>query len=90
MLGLLGALDDLPDGWRALAQLVLRPAPADWARAYLRLAVEHPLAHERAAGARADTSLTGVLALAVLLALGVVGLQAYAGRLSFSWTRRGS
>ena len=86
VLGLLGALDDLPDGWRALAQLVLRPAPTDWCRAYLRLAVEHPLAHERAAaGAQADTSLTGVLSLAGLLAFGVVGLQAYAWYAGGDW-----
>ena len=50
VLGILGALDDLPEGWRALAQLVLRPAPDGWAGTYLRLAVEHPLAAERAAG----------------------------------------
>ena len=48
VLGILGALDDLPQGWRALAQLVLRPAPDGWCRGYLRLAVEHPLAGERA------------------------------------------
>ena len=85
VLGLLGALDDLPDGWRALAQLVLRPAPADWCRDYLRLAVEHPLAYERAAGPRAETSLTGVFAPAALLAVGVVGLQAAAWYADGDW-----
>ena len=55
VLGLLGALDDLPEGWRALAQLVLRPAPAGWCRDYLRLAVEHPLAGERRRRARPGT-----------------------------------
>ncbi|MGH2354956.1 MAG: hypothetical protein ACRDJN_25375, partial [Chloroflexota bacterium] len=34
MLGLLGALGDLPAGWRALSQLVLRAAPDDWAAGY--------------------------------------------------------
>src|SRR5690606_31501221 len=48
VLGILGALGDLPAGWRGLAQLVLRPAPDDWCKDYLRLAVEHPLAAERA------------------------------------------
>jgi hypothetical protein len=37
LLGVLGALGDLPGGWRAIAQLlVLAPAPADWASAYQR------------------------------------------------------
>jgi hypothetical protein len=90
VLGILGALDDLPEGWRALAQLVLRPAPADWCRGYLRLAVEHPLAHERAggwAGAGADTSLASVFALAGLLAVGAVGLQASAWYGDGDWGR---
>lgn len=62
VLGLLGALGDLPVGWRRLAQLLLCPAPDDWCRPYLRLAVEHPLAAERVA-AQADTSLTSVYLL---------------------------
>src|SRR5437763_806629 len=48
VLGVLAALGDLPAGWRALSQLVLRPAPDDWCRSYQRLAIEHPLAAERA------------------------------------------
>src|SRR5690606_20463929 len=63
VLGILGALGDLPPDWRVLAQLVLRPAPDDWCRGYLRLAIEHPLANERSAG----PSLTSVLLLAGLL-----------------------
>ncbi|MBI4493719.1 MAG: hypothetical protein HY690_13085 [Chloroflexi bacterium] len=74
VLGLLSTLGDLPDGWRSLAQLVLRPAPDDWCRGYLRLAVEHPLAAERAAG-RADTSLTSVFLLAGLVAAGALAWQ---------------
>jgi hypothetical protein len=76
VLGILGPLGDLPDDWRALAQLVLRPAPDDWARDYLRLALEHPLAAERSSG-RGDTSLTSVFLLAGLLAAGGLGFQAY-------------
>jgi hypothetical protein len=89
VLGILGALDDLPEGWRALVQFVLRPAPADWCRAYLRLAVEHPLARERAAAgaAGAGPSLTGVFALAGLLVLGAAGLQAYAWYADGDWPR---
>jgi hypothetical protein len=34
VLGILGALNDVPAGWRALSQIVLlEPAPANWARA---------------------------------------------------------
>jgi hypothetical protein len=76
VLGILGALDDLPDGWRGLTQLVLQPAPDDWCRDYLRLAVEHPLASERGAG-HADTSLAPVFGLAGLLMVGTLGVQAY-------------
>ncbi len=76
VLGILGAMDDLPEGWRALAQLVLRPAPDDWCRGYLRLAVEHPLASERTA-AQADTSLTSVFLMAGLLGAGTLAFQGY-------------
>jgi hypothetical protein len=49
LLGVLGAMANLPAGWRMMAQLVLlRPAPADWARAYQRLALERPLEQDRA------------------------------------------
>src|SRR5205814_10159232 len=62
ILPVLAALGDLPDGWRALSQLVLRPAPDDWSRGYMRLAVEHPLAQERQRGQH-DTGLGQVWAL---------------------------
>lgn len=78
VLGILGALGAVPEGWRALAQLVLRPAPDDWSKGYLRLALEHPLAEERAARAQAgspDTSSGPVIAMAALLVLGALGLQ---------------
>ncbi|WP_152413046.1 type IV secretory system conjugative DNA transfer family protein, partial [Nitrolancea hollandica] len=78
VLGILGAIGDLPPGWRGLAQLILRPAPDDWCQGYLRLAVEHPLAAERTGG----PSLTGVLLLAGLLVAGTLafqGLQWYRG-----------
>ena len=84
ILGLVAAGGDLPPGWRALSQLVLRPAPDDWARPYLRLAVEHPLERERLAG-RADTSLTSVYVLAGLLATGVLGWQGYQWYVAGDW-----
>jgi hypothetical protein len=75
VLGLLAALGDLPAGWRVLCQLVLRPAPDDWSQGYQRLAVEHPLAAERAVG-RGDTSLASVFLLAGLLGAGGLLYQA--------------
>jgi hypothetical protein len=84
VLGILGALDDLPDGWRGLVQLVLQPAPDDWCRDYLRLAVEHPLASERTGG-RADTSLTQVFGLAALLVVGALAMQGHHWYAEHDW-----
>lgn len=86
ILGILGALGALPEGWRALAQLVLRPAPDNWSVDYLRFALENPLAEERAARASAGSSEASsgpVIALALLLVLGAIGLQCY------KWYRHG-
>ena len=79
VLGILGALGNLPDGWRALSQFVVRPAPEAWARERLRLALEHPLAAERAAGrgASGDASPVGVVLLAVAMLVVAVGLRAH-------------
>src|SRR5579859_729308 len=81
LLGILGALADLPRGWRAICQLVvLAPAPHDWARDFQRLALERPLESER----RADTgpSLVGPLAI-----LGLIGLYAVSSSASEAWSR---
>jgi hypothetical protein len=69
LLSVLGALANLPRGWRAVVQvIVLAPAPRDWARAHQHLALERPLETER----RADRapSLVGPAALLALLGLG--------------------
>jgi len=84
VLGILGALDDLPEAWRGLVQLVLRPAPDDWCRDYLRLTVEHPLASERSTG-RADTSLTQVFGLAGLLVAGALAVQGHHWYVKHDW-----
>lgn len=76
MLGILSGLGNLPEGWRSLSQLVLKPAPDDWSRKYLRLAVQHPLAPEHAAE-RADTSLTSVFLIAALLSVGALSYHTY-------------
>jgi hypothetical protein len=72
LLGVLGAMANLPAGWRIITQLVLlRPAPADWARAHQRLALEPPLEQDRARDA--GLSLVGPLAVLGLLVAYVVG-----------------
>ena len=82
VLGLLSALGDVPPGWRGLSQLVLQPAPEDWCRDYLRLAVQHPLEHERVPRP-AETATPMLAFMAVLLAIAVMGLQCYV------WLRAG-
>ncbi|HZU05152.1 MAG TPA: hypothetical protein VFB73_04205, partial [Chloroflexota bacterium] len=84
VLGILAALGDLPAGWRALSQLVLQPAPDNWCQGYLRFAVEHPLARERAAGG-ADTSLATVFLLAGLLGAGGLLFQAAQWYAASAW-----
>jgi hypothetical protein len=86
ILGILGALSDLPPGWRSLCQLVLAPAPDDWCKEYLRLTVEHPLASERA-NAQADTSLTPVFMWMALLATGCLAYQGYQWYSAGQWLR---
>jgi hypothetical protein len=81
LLGILGALADLPAGWRALCQLVvLAPAPHDWARRYQRLALERPLDQER----RADT---GPSLMGPLLLLGLIGLFLVGSSAGDAWER---
>jgi Helicase HerA, central domain len=84
VLGILSALGDLPSGWRGLSQLVLAPAPEDWCREYLRLAVQHPLEHERVP--RPTQTATPTLGfMALLLAMAVIGLQSYVWLLAGQW-----
>lgn len=47
VLGLLAALENLPPHTRAIAQLALVPAKANWSQAYTRRSVEHALEPER-------------------------------------------
>ncbi len=99
LLGLLGAMDGLPPGGRVLAHLGLAAAPESWSRHLQRLAVEHPLAHERAREAlrtRAGTGVfdpagpTGATGPPLLPLLGLLGvLVAYQrwGALLLIWWR---
>jgi hypothetical protein len=84
VLGILSALGDLPEGWRALSQLVLHPAPEDWCRDFLRLTVQHPLVAEQTPR-HADTSLTGLLLLVGVLLGTLLGYQAYAWFVANQW-----
>ena len=78
LLGILSALQALPDGTRAIAQLAMVPAKAQWSRVHLRKAVEHPLEPEReAARKRLSKSGSGpswgaIIALAVVVMLALV------------------
>ncbi|MCC7368850.1 MAG: hypothetical protein IT306_10530 [Chloroflexi bacterium] len=92
VLGIVGALGGLTPGWRALTQLVCRPAPPDWARPYLRLAVEDPLEPERArrqADRPTGTSDAQVGGLVALLALGLAAWQVQAWLEAGRWLELG-
>jgi hypothetical protein len=81
LLGVLGALGGLPPHWRAIVQLlVIAPAKPDWARAYQRLALEHPLERERLQQA-------GPSFATPLLLLGLLGLYAIGSSVSSAWAR---
>ena len=54
LLGVLAALAGVPWGWRAVVQLVLQPAPRDWARRHFRRSLEHALEPERAERVRSS------------------------------------
>lgn len=92
LLGMFAAMDGLPPGVRVVAQLVLAPAPDTWSQTLQRLAVEHPLAQERAQEAarmaasrspgHAGSPVAG-LPLAPLLAL--LGLVVLAQQLRQRW-----
>ncbi len=86
LLGVLGALSGLPKGVRAVAQLALVPAAAQWSRRYWRKAVEHPLDPERERDRRLGQSRnsTGPSAGAIV-ALGIVAALALVWR---RWSRQ--
>src|SRR5437870_2859581 len=75
LLGVLAAVGSMPAGWRAVSQLVLQPAPANWARRHLRRSLEHALAPERAEAARSGEGPGwGGVMLALVCLLAVVVL----------------
>jgi hypothetical protein len=69
LLSIFAALSNLPPGWRALTQLVVCPAPADWASPHLRRSIEHALEPERAdaTGNRRSSGWGGIGGAVLLL-----------------------
>ncbi len=72
LLGLLGSMGGLPEGYHALAQLVLAPAPRKWASGVSQLAREleappRPRREEESGGLLGDLAPLGALLLAVLV-----------------------
>lgn len=77
LLGILGALDDLPAQVRVIIQLALAPAPSNWAVPYTRKALEHALEPERqrqmlSRGQGSGPSWTVILLGGLLLAGGML------------------
>ena len=86
LLGVLGTLQSLPTGWRAVCQVVLlEPAPANWARAYQRLALEHPISAERNGRGDAATSLGSVVSITGLGAAALAGLSMWSAWQRADW-----
>jgi Helicase HerA, central domain len=85
LLGILAALGELPTGWRALAQLVLRPASANWAHPHLRRSLEHALEPERAAATGRSPGWGGIMAAVFLLAAVLVGPRVLAVYRTGAW-----
>ncbi|MDP9383552.1 MAG: hypothetical protein M3Q29_26090 [Chloroflexota bacterium] len=82
VLGTLASLGDLPQGWRALAQLVLHPALGGWARGYAAMASRAPLPVEEQ-----RPSLAPVGGLAILAAFTAIGLHGYTWYSQGQWLR---
>jgi hypothetical protein len=86
LLGVLRTLQGLPSGWRMVSQLVLlEPAATGWARAYQRLALEHPILAERQGRERGGTSLAGLMSMFALGAVALVGLNAWSAWQREEW-----
>src|SRR5947209_2332101 len=78
VLGILGALGDLPPGWRAVAQLLLlAPAAPGWARAHQRRALEDPVRAGQGSFLGGLLLPLGLLGLAGVLAAGWAALDAW-------------
>ncbi|HEX5506179.1 MAG TPA: hypothetical protein VFW96_26410 [Thermomicrobiales bacterium] len=84
ILGVLGATGGLPPGWRAVYQLLAEPLPAGWARRYLHMALEQPLAAER----RPTRDTSGPTAAGTALPLGGLGAAVLAWQIR-AWYEAG-
>jgi hypothetical protein len=78
LLGVLGTMQGVPPGWRMVSQLaLLGHASANWARAYQRLALEHPISAERAGRGGGGTSLGDVVSIFGFGVAALVGLNVW-------------
>jgi len=64
---------------------LLEPAPANWARAYQRLALEDPVSAERAWGGTGGTSFSSVVSIFGLGVAAIVGLNAWSAWQRAEW-----
>ncbi|GCE12515.1 type IV secretory system conjugative DNA transfer family protein [Tengunoibacter tsumagoiensis] len=88
LLGLLAALDGVPENTRIVAQLALAPAAANWSHKDQRKAVEHALEPERNAQRQALSQqyLTGGAPSTPLIILGMIVIALLIGYTRFkSW-----
>jgi hypothetical protein len=78
LLGVLGTMQGLSPGWRMVSQLALvEPAQRNWARAYQRLALEHPISAERAGGGAGGNSLADNAPIFGLGVAALIGLNVW-------------
>lgn len=81
VLGLLGALDDLPSDLRAIVQIALVPAPSTWSHPYQRKALEHALEPERRLQRQSlpgpGAPSTGLLVLGAVFLAGLLVIKAH-------------
>lgn len=73
ILGILAALDHLPDETRVICQLALLPASPTWSKPHWRKAQEHPLEPERQKQ-RQDRHISGVSGAQALGAIGLLAI----------------
>jgi hypothetical protein len=87
VLGVLGTMWGLSAGWRMVSQLaVVEPAQPDWARAYQRLALEHPISAERQSRGQGGTSLGSVISIFGLGVGALVGLNTWSAWQRGEWS----
>jgi hypothetical protein len=86
LLGVLSTMQGLSPGWRMVSQLALvEAAHPNWAGAYQRLALEHPILAERAGAGGRGNPLTDVLPVFGLGLSALVGLNIWSAWQRGEW-----